>query len=110
MLFSALILVSVYGEHDSLQKRIYLGHGDEPAEVGNVAWFGLEEKKEVAVLLRFFIVWEEAFGDVGGVFQVTSDFFALRRTLAFSIPVHSRAGQQGYLFKSHAILNQQGYP
>jgi hypothetical protein len=88
MLFSALILISVYGKHDSLQKRIYLGHGDESAEVGDVAWFGLEEKEKVTVFLSFLIVWEEAFGDVGGVFQVTGDFFALRRTLAFQ---HAKA-------------------
>jgi hypothetical protein len=107
MLFSAFVLVSVYGKHDSLQERIYLGHGDESAEVGNVAWFGLEEKEKVAVFLGFFIVWEEAFGDVGGVFQVTGDFFALRRKSAFKRIVGGPRG--GYLFKSHAILNQQGY-
>lgn len=88
MLFSALILISVYGKHDSLQKRIYLGHGDESAEVGDVAWFGLEEKEKVAIFLRFVIVWEEAFGNVGRVFQMTGDFFALPRILAFSIRAH----------------------
>jgi hypothetical protein len=44
MLFTALILVSINCEHDRLEERINLGHGDQTAEVGNVSRLGLEQE------------------------------------------------------------------
>ena len=29
--------------------------------MGNMAWFGLEEEEQVAVLLGLLVVWEESF-------------------------------------------------
>jgi hypothetical protein len=77
MLFSALILVSVDCEHDCLQQRIDLGHGDEPTQMRNVPRFGLEEKEQVAVLLCLFVVGEEAFLQFEAVCEVVCDFVLL---------------------------------
>ena len=49
MLFTRLILVSVEGEHDGLEKSVDLCEGDEATEGGDMAWLSLEEEEEVAV-------------------------------------------------------------
>jgi len=59
MLFTALILISVYCEHNRLKQRINLGHCDQTAEMGDVSWLGLEEEKEIAVFLGLLVVWKE---------------------------------------------------
>jgi hypothetical protein len=77
MLFTALVLVAVDGEHDRLQQRIDFGHADEPAEVSNVFRLGLEKEKQIAVSLHFFVVWEEAFLHFGRVFEMASHLVTL---------------------------------
>ena len=37
MLLATFVLVSVDCEHDGLQERVDLGHGDQPAKVCNVS-------------------------------------------------------------------------
>ena len=59
MLFAALVLVAVDGEHDCLKQRIDFGHGHQPAEVRNVTGLGLKEEEEVAVDLSLFVVRKE---------------------------------------------------
>jgi hypothetical protein len=39
MFLTALVLVPVDCEHDSLEQRIDLGHGHQAAEMGNVSRF-----------------------------------------------------------------------
>ena len=77
VLFSALVLIAIDGEHDRLQQRVDFGHADEPAEVRNVSRFGLEEEKQVAVYLHFLVIWEEAFLDISRVFEMAGDLVAL---------------------------------
>ena len=78
MLFTALVLVSVNGEHDSLQQLIDFSHCDETAQMRNMSRFALQQKKQIAVFLRLFIIREGPFRKVGGVVQVASDFFSLQ--------------------------------
>lgn len=78
MLFATLVLVSVDGEHDGLEEGINFGHGDQSAEVGDMAGFGLQEEEQIAVLLGSFVVWEEPFLRVCGVIEVAGDFILLR--------------------------------
>lgn len=77
MLLAALVLVSVDGEHDGLEKRVDLGHGDESAQVGNVSRLRLEEEQEVAVFLGPVVVREHALLEVGGIFKMACDFVLL---------------------------------
>lgn len=77
MLFTTLVLVSVDGEHDGLEEGIDLGHGNESAEMGDVAGFWLQEEKEIAVLLGSFIVREEPFLRVCGIVEMAGDFILL---------------------------------
>lgn len=49
MLFTRLVLVSVEGEHDGLEKSIDLCKRDEATEGGDMAWLCLEEEEEVTV-------------------------------------------------------------
>lgn len=58
VLFSALVLIAVDCKHDRLQQLVDLRHGDEPAKVGDVSGFTLEQEKQIAVLLRSFVVDE----------------------------------------------------
>ena len=64
MLFSAFILIAVDGKHDSLQQRINLSHCHESTQVRNVPGLGLQEKQEISISLRLFIVWKEAFLEI----------------------------------------------
>ena len=77
MLFSAFVLVAIDGEHDRLQQRIDFGHANEPAQVCDVFRLGLEEEKQVAVLLHFLIVREGAFLYFGRVFEMASHLVTL---------------------------------
>jgi hypothetical protein len=77
MLFSALVLVSIDCEHDSLEEGINLCHCDETAEVCNMSRFRLQEEKQVAVFLRLLVVGEEAFLDFSSLVHVTGHFFSL---------------------------------
>lgn len=61
MLLSALVLVSVQGEHHRLKVGINLGKGNETTEGGDVSWLGLEEEEEVGVLLKLAFVGVLAF-------------------------------------------------
>jgi hypothetical protein len=45
MLLATLVLVSVDGEHDSLEEGIDFGHGNKSAKMSDVAGFGLKEEK-----------------------------------------------------------------
>lgn len=89
MLFSALVLVSVNREHDSLEKRVDFGHGDQSAEVRDMSWLGLQEKQEVAIFLSLVIVGEEAFLHLGGVLQMAGNFILLLSLEPFPTPVKS---------------------
>lgn len=80
MLFTTLVLVSVDSEHDGLQQRVDLSHCDKAAEMSNVSGLRLQEEEQVAVLLRFVVVWEEAFLHVGGVFKMAGDFILLGKS------------------------------
>jgi hypothetical protein len=77
MLLSTLILIAVDCEHDGLQKRVDLGHGDQSTEMRNVLRLGLQEEEQVAVLLRLVVVGEEAFLQFCGFIEVTRDFVLL---------------------------------
>jgi hypothetical protein len=79
VLLATLVLVSVDGEHDGLKKGIDFGHGDQSAEVSDVAGFGLQEEEKVAVLLSSLVVREEPFLGVCGVIEVAGDFVLLQR-------------------------------
>lgn len=56
MFLSALVLVSIEGEHDGLKEGINFGERDEATEGGDVSRFGLEEEKEVGVLLQLAFI------------------------------------------------------
>lgn len=45
MLFSALVLISVEREHDSLEEGIYFCQTDKATECCYVAWLPLEEEE-----------------------------------------------------------------
>lgn len=77
MLFSALILIAVDGEHDCLEQRVAFDHVHEAAEMRNVSRLGLEEEEQVAVFLHLLVVGEEALLDFVGALKVASHFFAL---------------------------------
>lgn len=77
MLLTALILVSVDGEHDRLEKRVDLGHGDEAGQVGDVSRLRLEEEQEVAVFLSLVVVGEHALLEVGRILEMARDFILL---------------------------------
>lgn len=77
MLFAALILVSVDGEHDGLEQRINLRHGHQTAQMSNVPRLGLQEEQQVAVLLRLLVVRKAAFLQLGGFVEVVRDFVLL---------------------------------
>lgn len=73
MLFATLVLVSVKGEHDCLQKCVNLCQTDKTTESCNVPGLGLQEEEEVAVLLCFAIV-EDGARWLLGVFECTGYF------------------------------------
>ncbi len=77
MFFSALILVTVNGEHDCLQQRIDFGHGNKSTEVGNMSRLGLQEKQEISVFLCLVVVGKEAFLHVSCIFEVAGNFVLL---------------------------------
>jgi hypothetical protein len=77
MFLTALVLVSVDCEHDSLEQCVNLGHGDEPAKMGNVSRLGLEEEQQVAVFLRLVVVGEKTFLQLHAFFEVACDFILL---------------------------------
>jgi hypothetical protein len=77
MLFSALVLVSVNGEHDSLQELVDLGHGDQATQMSNVPWLTLQKKEQVAVFLCLFVVRKRALGQIGRIVQVAGHLFFL---------------------------------
>lgn len=76
MFFTRFVLVSVEGEHDSLEEGVNLGEGDEATEGGDMAWLCLEEEEEISVRLQLAIIGEQAVGGVG-FFQVFSDLTLL---------------------------------
>lgn len=67
MLFATLVLVSVDGEHDGLQKGIDFGHRDKSAKVSNMTGFGLEKEEQVSIFLSLIIVRKETFLRIRGV-------------------------------------------
>lgn len=77
VLFTALILVAINCEHDCLQQRVDLSHGYQSAEVGNVSWFRLEEKQQVAISLCLLIVGERSLLQFESIFKVAGDFVLL---------------------------------
>jgi hypothetical protein len=68
MFFATLILVSVDGEHDRLQERVDLGHGNKSAEMGDMTRLRLEQEEQVAIFLRLIVVWEYSFLHLGSIF------------------------------------------
>ena len=77
MLFSALVLIAVYREHDRLQELVDLRHRDKPTKVCNVSWLALEQEKQIAVLLRLLVVRKRAFGEVCRIIQVARHLVTL---------------------------------
>lgn len=108
MLFAALILVAVDGEHDRLEEGIDLGHGDQATEMRNVSRLGLEEEEQIPVFLRLLVVREEALLQIGRILEMARDFILLY------VGQHEGGVWWGvssaYLLQRHAILNQQGDP
>jgi len=51
VLFSTFVLISVEGEHDGLKEGVNFGQADETAEGGDMTRLGLEEEKEIGILL-----------------------------------------------------------
>ena len=51
MLLPTLVLVAIESEHDGLEQRVDFRQADKSAEVGDMAWFRLEEEKKIRVLL-----------------------------------------------------------
>lgn len=82
MLFSTLILVTVDGKHDRLQQRVNLGHGNEPAQVGNVPGLGLQKEQQISVFLCLIVVGECALLHFGSILKVASNFILLESLLA----------------------------
>lgn len=78
--------------------------------MGNVSRFRLQQEKEVAVFLRFFVIGEEALLQVGCIFEVAGDLVLLSRKTTVSLaklgPVHGKT----YLLKCHTVLDQQSDP
>ena len=104
MLFAALVLVSIEGEHDCLEECVDLGQADETAEGGNVSRFGLEEEEEVGVLLELALVGEVTFGGVH-IFKMLFDFVLLKAKLA-SLNDISIQGSAHFV-ESHTVLDKQ---
>lgn len=77
MLLSALILVSIDGEHNRLKQRIDLRHGNQSTEMRDVPRLGLQEEQKVAIFLGLIIVGEYALLQVGRVLEVAGDFVLL---------------------------------
>ena len=66
----------------------------------------LEEKEQIAVLLRFLVVREETFLQICGIFEVICDLILLIVILVKSQIVRTFST---YFFQCHAILNQKCY-
>lgn len=77
MLFSALVLVSINRKHDRLQQRIDFGHGNESAQVCNVAGFGLKQKQQVSILLGLLVVRKESLLQFRRIIEMAGDFILL---------------------------------
>jgi hypothetical protein len=77
MLFAALILVAVNGEHDCLEQRIDLRHGNEAAQMRDVSGLGLEQEKQVSVFLCLVVVREEPLLKFAGFIEVVCNFILL---------------------------------
>jgi len=45
--FTALILISVDGEHDCLEQRVNLGHRDQSAKVSDMPGLRLQKKEKI---------------------------------------------------------------
>ena len=85
MLFTTFVLVPVDREHDRLEQRINLRHGDQTAEVRNMPGLGLKQEQEVAVFLRLLIVGKEALLQVRGIFEMGCNFVLLPHALVLSL-------------------------
>ena len=60
MLFAAVILVSVDGEHDGLEQSINLRHRHETAQMRNVSRLRLQQKEQIAISLSLLVVWKRS--------------------------------------------------
>ena len=74
---TTLVLVSIDGKHDCLEKRVDLSHRDKSAQVGNVSRLRLEEEQEVSVFLSPVIIRKHAFLEVGSILEVARNFVLL---------------------------------
>ena len=77
MLFTAFVLISVNGEHDSLKQGVDLRHRDKPAKVSDVTRLGLQEEEEVPVFLCLLVIGKEALLKLCGVVEVAGDLVLL---------------------------------
>jgi hypothetical protein len=77
MLFTAFVLVAVNGEHDSLEKRVYLGHGHQPAKMCDMPRLRLQQKQKVAIFLRLVVVGKRPFLHVGRILKMARHFVLL---------------------------------
>jgi hypothetical protein len=60
-----------------LQEGVDFRHGDEPAEVGDVFRFSLEEEEKVSIFLGLVIVGKVTFLKIKGIFEVAGDLILL---------------------------------
>src|SRR5450432_4273965 len=77
MLFSTLVLVPIYCEHNGLEQSINLCHRYKTTEVCNMARLGLKKKEKVAVFLCLFVVGKEAFLYLCCIFEMAGNLVLL---------------------------------
>ena len=103
MFFTALILISVDGEHDCLEQRVNLGHRDQSAKVSDVPGLRLQKKEKISVFLRLIVVRETTLLHLKGILKMAGNFILLRVCKKRFIQLPRKA----YLLQSHAILDKQ---
>ena len=82
MLFSAFVLISIYGKHHGLKQGIDFGHGNEATKMRNISWLSLKQEEKVAVLLCLLIAWKVTLGQVCRGVKMTGDFILLNNPIS----------------------------
>jgi hypothetical protein len=77
MFLTALVLVSIDSEHHSLEECVDFAHGNKAAEMRDVSGLGLEQKEQISVFLRLFVVGEKALLQFGGIVKMAGHFVLL---------------------------------